>query len=193
MRGLQGLQTVACSVGVGVLMLLNTASFAAGRMVSVALADGAAMLVRRFDLSAGSQVLGVAFESNDPGTSFARIVLVRAAGQDLFAGDVLGSTSGIPSTAGGVATVLWDAPITIDVAGAYYVGICPPAGLRRIGPGVGPGIGATDGVMTGSSFVTYGEEATLLPICAELSISLIVTPGPGSIDNPHKSSSNPGC
>jgi hypothetical protein len=57
--------------------------------------------------------------------------------------------------------------------------LCPPAGPGKEGPGVGPAVGAGNVTAPNGSYVTYGQERTLLPIKADLAMRLFATAGAG--------------
>jgi hypothetical protein len=164
------------------MTLFSAVAHAADRMIGIVPSDGIGMLAKRFDLSAGTVVTGVRFETNDPSTPFAKIVLVHGDVDAVSRGVVVACTTGVVETVDGVAAVAWNIPTRVEAGGTYWVGICPPAGPGKQGPGRGPAVGATGDGSSGTSYVTYGSEETLLPISVDLAIALdtaAASGGPG--------------
>lgn len=152
----------------------ETAS-AATRMVGVVPSDGVAMLVKSFSVSAGTTILGVEFENNDPRTTFPDVVLVRGASSAIADGMLAARTTEVSETASGWVRVLWSQPVQVVTADVYYVGVRIPEGPGKQGPGNGPALGATDVSRPNGSFLASGAEGTLMPVGVDLTMNLLAS------------------
>ena len=153
------------------------AGLAADRMVGIVPSDGTNMLVKAFAVPAGTTILGAQFENNDPSTTFPEVVLVRGPASALSAGAVVAPVNNVRETALGSVTLTWPAPVSVFEPTTFYLGVCPPAGSVRQGPGVGPGLGAMNVAEPTGSYLASGTERLLIPIRADLAVTLLTTPG----------------
>lgn len=172
MRTWKYLRTAALALGLGTSAGVGSA---ADRVVGIVPSDGVAMLVKSFAVDAGATITGVAFENNGPATVFPEVVLLRGPLVAVGAGAVLASAANVSETAGGVVVVTWPTPVAVSEPGTYYVGVCPPAGPGKQGPGLGPALGANDVETPNGSYLTCGPERTLVPIRVELAMSLLAS------------------
>ena len=145
---------------------------AADRMVGIVPSDGVAMLVKAFVLSAGASITGVQFESNDDSTVFPEVALYRGPLTALSGATPVAYATDVSETSTGMVTVVWADPVSVTDDGTYYVGVCLPQGEEKEGPGVGAAIGADDIASPNGSYIAGGEDRTLEPVRADLSVSL---------------------
>jgi hypothetical protein len=131
------------------------------------------MLVKSFAVDAGTTIMGVRFENNDPATVFPEVVLLRGPLEALGEETALASAANVRETSGGVVAVTWTTPVVTGEAGTYYVGVCPPAGPGKQGLGVGPALGANEVETPNGSYLACGAEQTLQPIQVGLAMRLM--------------------
>lgn len=171
---------VAVSAGTGA---------AANRMVGVVPSNGTNMLVKAFDIGSETTIRGARFDNNDPATVFPEVLLVWGPVSAISEGTVVASASNVHETSLGVVEVTWTTTISAS-PGTYYLAICPPAGAGKQGAGVGPAVGANDVAAPNGSYITCGAERSLLPIRADLTMSLLTSGAAGG--GPSKAGLPPG-
>jgi hypothetical protein len=131
------------------------------------------MFVKEFAVPAGTTIFGAQFENNDASTIFPEVLLVRGPASGISGGTVVTSATNIRESALGNVTIAWSTPIVVSTDATYYLGVCPPAGSVRQGTGMGAGVGADNVEGPNGSYITWGSERLLLPIRADLAMSLV--------------------
>ena len=169
---------------------------AAQRMVGVVPSDGQIALVKRFDVPAGASILGVRFENNDASTVFPEVLLIRGPLDALSQGVIVAATANVMEAAPGIVTVMWPGRIMASGKDTYYVAVRMPS-PAKMGPGLGTAIGAADVAEPNGSFLTCGEEQSLLPARVDLAMTLLLgvaklaNEGSGGQPDPTRSSTIP--
>ncbi len=151
-------------------------------MIGVRPADGYATFVKQFSLPGGTTITGVEFLSNDENTIFPELLLLHADSTALSTGTVLRNVAEVTGI-GGRVTLGFEAPVQVSESGQYYVALRMPKDSYKLGPGQGPGIGATTVSKPCGSFVAAGSEAELIPLLVDLEISLRTTTGPAKLSH----------
>lgn len=161
----------------GILVLLTLAvglvsigSSAADIGVGVVPPDGAAMLVKRIHVPAGSTILGVEFETS--GGTFPEVLLVRGAETTLGEGTIVARSSDVVEVSSGSNQVRWSDPVYASEASDYWVAV-------RIPTQRGTRMRARDVAEPTGSYLVSGTSGSLTAVSVDLVISLL-TSGAGS-------------
>jgi hypothetical protein len=157
-----------------------SSSLEATWMLGLKPSDGVAMLVKEFAVPEGVTILGAQFTNNDPRTVFPEVSLVRGPLSAIGEGRILSSAVGVGETAAGMVMVTWSQPIRAAGEEPYYLAVRFPAGPARSGPGEGPAIGAWDVAQPNGSFLASGLTEPLVPIRADLAMTLSLSARPAS-------------
>jgi hypothetical protein len=163
-------------VWLAVALLGASPSRAADRMIGVVPTDGVTSLVKEFAVEAGTSLVGVQLENNDPATTFPEVTLLRGPMTAVSEGEVVASDTGV-QVAAGTVILGWASPVAITEGGTYYVRVRFPAGPGKQGVGHGPALGANNVSEPNGSYVTCGTGGSLLPVKADLVMTLVTSGG----------------
>jgi len=115
---------------------------AADRIIGAATPDGGALLVKQFSMSAGSTIAGVTFVSNDLGTVFPKVVLLRGPAAKMSAAEPLVEFTQVKAS-GRHHITLGFSPLRLEEATELYVAVSLPPSNGIVEYRKGAGIPAT--------------------------------------------------
>ena len=156
-----------------------TSGNAVERMVGLVPTDGVAMFVKAFHVDAGTTISGVQFVNNDPAIVFPAVVLVVGAEGCLAGGTTVAAAANVQEASGRVVTVVWPAPVVVAQPATYSVGVCPPAGRGKQGPGRGAAVGADPVAAPNGSYIACGSSREFVPVAVDLAITLLTSSDAG--------------
>lgn len=150
----------------------------ADRIIGAVTPDGGALLVKRFAVSAGSTIAGITFVSNDLGTVFPKVTVLRGPAATISAAEQLVEFTEVQAS-GSHHITLGFSPLHLEATTDLYVAVTMPPSNGVVEYGEGAGIPATQLETPAGSYFASGLEADLGPMDVDYDVQLIFDQQPG--------------
>lgn len=122
-------------------------AFAGQRVVGAVAPNGGAHLIKHFSVSAGTELRGFEFLSNDLRTTFPRVAILRGPISKLSEGEVLLEVRNVKPSGHHRVSVSFASPLSFAAAQEIYVAVAlpPSSGIREVTDGAGLAVNELSG------------------------------------------------